>query len=156
MKQEGIWCRRKLSIKGEWIKHSSQLKAEASERTGRQPALREGEFLSWSRVWWENSGGPKTQRCVVGRRLSVRVFVFGSLCLCVWRHCLWSRSLLVHRSLLSILTYSPSPLLLWPALNSYSLQEFQWTGEWLWGQLMSPGQGYTLVDSEGPTISEPQ
>ena len=26
----------------------------------------------------------------------------------------------------------------------------------LWGQLMSPGQGYTLADSEGPTISEPQ
>ena len=47
-------------------------------------------------------GAQKTQCCVVGRHLSVLVFVFGSPCLCVCRHCLWSH-FLVHRSLLSLL-----------------------------------------------------
>ena len=45
-KQEGIWRRRKLSIKGERIGPSSRRRTEASERAGRLPALREGEFLS--------------------------------------------------------------------------------------------------------------
>ena len=31
----------------------------------------------------EKSGGPKTQRSVIGRRLSVCVFAFGSPCLCM-------------------------------------------------------------------------
>ena len=35
-KQEGIWSRRKLSIKGERTGRSSRCKTEASERAGRQ------------------------------------------------------------------------------------------------------------------------
>ena len=41
------------------------------------------------------------------QHLAICVFVYDSLCLRVCRHCLWSRSPLVHRSLLSLLTYSP-------------------------------------------------
>ena len=77
-------------LEGSWLcgKESSSPEPKSGEQwtpsgTGRQ----------------ENSGGPKAQRCVVGRCLSVCVFVFGSPCLCVCWHCLWSRSLLVHHSL---------------------------------------------------------
>ena len=129
---------------------------EAADSGGKKVPLQTPSLVNsgrysvrWIRYWEARKfRGPENPAlCCRPTFVYLCVCVQLSVFVCVCRHRLWSRSLLVHRSFLSLLTYSPSPLLLWYALNSFSFREFQWTGEWLWGQLMSPGQGYTLVDS---------
>ena len=100
-------------------------------------------------------GTPKTQRCVVGQHMSVCVFVYAPPCLCVCRHCLWSRSLLVYRPLLSsdLLSFSHSSLICLLLLISSRVSVNRRT---VVGATDESGQGYTLANSEGLTISEPQ